>query len=122
MNLDVHFEASFASIQNVHLTKEEIVRVAMPAFIIHGTKDRNAPYGSGREWAMTLPNARLLTVAGGTHQSFDEYPEVVLPEIDQFLKGNWPQGAERVTTLNPGSTYAVLLECPPMTSGLSPNS
>jgi proline iminopeptidase len=102
VNLDPHFEASFASIQMVHLTKEEIARVAMPVLTIHGTKDRNAPYGGGREWAMTLPNARLLPVPGGAHQSFDEYPEIVLPAIDQFLKGSWPQGAERVTALNPG--------------------
>jgi hypothetical protein len=50
---------------------------------------------------MTLPNARLLTVPGGAHQSFDEYSEIVIPAIDQFLKGNWPQGTERVTALNP---------------------
>ena len=37
------------------------------------------------------------------HQSFDEYPEIVLPAINQFLKGSWPTGVERVTTLNPAS-------------------
>jgi proline iminopeptidase len=103
VNLDSHFEASFASIQKVQLTKEELAKVSMPVLTIHGTKDRNAPYGSGREWAMTLPNARLLTVPGGAHQSFDEYPEIVLPAIDQFLKGSWPKGTERVTSINPSS-------------------
>ena len=103
VNLDPHFEASFGSIQKVQLTKEELARVSMPVLTIHGTKDRNAPYGSGREWAMTLPNARLLTVPGGAHQSFDEYPEIVLPAIDQFLKGSWPKETERVTSIKPGS-------------------
>jgi pimeloyl-ACP methyl ester carboxylesterase len=41
----------------------------MPVLTIHGTKDRNAPYGSGREWAFNLPNARLLTIKGGAHNA-----------------------------------------------------
>jgi hypothetical protein len=42
----------------------------------------------------------LLTVLAGAHQSFDEYPDVVLPAIDQFLKGRWPQAVEKVNTLS----------------------
>jgi len=52
---------------------------------------------------MRLPNARLLTVPNGAHQSFDEYPEIVIPAIDQFLKGSWPAAAEKVTALVPNS-------------------
>ena len=32
-------------------------------------------------------------------QSFDEFPEIVIPAMDQFLKGNWPANAEKVTSL-----------------------
>jgi len=57
---------------------------------------------------MRLSNARLLTVPNGAHQSFDEYPEVVIPAIDQFLKGSWPAAAEKVTTLVPNSPMALI--------------
>ena len=103
VNLNPHFEASFTSIQAVSFTKADLAKISMPVLTIHGTKDRNAPYGGGREWAMRLPNARLLTVPNGAHQSFDEYPEIVIPAIDQFLKGNWPPAAEKVTMLVPNS-------------------
>ena len=46
-------------------------------------------------------NARLLTIKDGAHQSFDEFPEIVIPAVRKFLAGDWPQGAERVTVLNP---------------------
>jgi hypothetical protein len=58
---------------------------------------------AGREWALTLPNARLLTIKEGAHQSFDEFREIVVPAVRGFLEGNWPEGAERVTSLNPAS-------------------
>jgi len=103
VNLNPHFEASFASIQAVALTKVDLAKISVPVLTVHGTKDRNAPYGGGREWAMRLPNARLLTVPNGAHQSFDEYPEIVIPAIDQFLKGSWPAAAEKVTALVPNS-------------------
>jgi pimeloyl-ACP methyl ester carboxylesterase len=99
VNLNAHFEASFTSIQAVALSKVDLARISMPVLTVHGTKDKNAPYGGGREWAMRLPNARLLAVPNGAHQSFDEYPEIVLPAIDQFLKGSWPAAAEKVITL-----------------------
>jgi proline iminopeptidase len=103
LNLNPHFEASFTSIQAVTLRKGDLAKISMPVLTVHGTKDRNAPYGGGREWAMKLPNARLLTVPNGAHQSFDEYPEIVVPAIDQFLKGSWPTAAEKVTDLVPNS-------------------
>lgn len=103
VNLNPHFEASFTSIQALALTNADLARISMPVLTVHGTKDRNAPYGGGREWAMRLPNARLLTVRSGAHQSFDEYPEIVIAAIDQFLKGSWPAAAEKVTTLVPNS-------------------
>jgi len=103
VNLNLHFEASFASIQTMVLDKTDLTKISVPVLTVHGTKDRNAPYGGGREWAMTLPNGRLLTVQGGAHQSFDEFSEIVIPAMDQFLKGNWPANAEKVTSLIPTS-------------------
>jgi pimeloyl-ACP methyl ester carboxylesterase len=103
INLMKHFESSFASVQKLDISKEKIAAVKVPVLTIHGTKDRNAPYGAGREWALTLPNARLLTIKGGAHQSFDEFREIVVPAVRRFLAGNWPEDVERVTALNPSS-------------------
>jgi pimeloyl-ACP methyl ester carboxylesterase len=103
INLAKHFESSFASVKKLDLQKEKIAAVKVPVLTIHGTKDRNAPYASGREWALSLPNARLLTIKGGAHQSFDEFPEIIIPAVRKFLAGDWPEEAERVTVLNPAS-------------------
>jgi proline iminopeptidase len=101
VNLDRHIDATVASIKVLTVTVSDLARISMPVLTIHGTLDRNAPYGGGREWAMRLPNARLLTIVAGAHQSFDEYPERVLPAISTFLEGNWPASAEKVTSLEP---------------------
>jgi pimeloyl-ACP methyl ester carboxylesterase len=102
-NLNAHFAASIDSIKQIEFGAADLVKISMPVLTIHGDKDRNAPYGGGREWAMKLPNARLLTLKDGAHQSFVEYSEIVLPAIDQFLKGQWPAGLEKVTSIVPVS-------------------
>jgi pimeloyl-ACP methyl ester carboxylesterase/ketosteroid isomerase-like protein len=94
-NLRPHFERSFASIKSLTLTKDDFRRIVTPVLTIHGTFDRNAPYGGGREWAATLPNARLLTIPGAAHEAWIDAPDVVFPAIRQFLRGEWPRGAEK---------------------------
>ena len=98
-NFRRHLEHHFGAIQRLDVPKEVVSRVRVPVLTIHGTWDRNAPYAAGREWAMTLPGARLLTVEGAAHQVTVDAPEVVLPAIEEFLHGRWPAAAERVTRL-----------------------
>jgi len=98
-NLERHFEHHFGAVQRLEVPREAVARVRAPVLTIHGTWDRNAPYAAGREWAMTLPDARLLTVEGAAHQVTLDAPEIVIPAIDGFMDGNWPAGAERVTRL-----------------------
>lgn len=100
VNLNKHFQYSFASVQRLDIPREKVAQVSVPVLTIHGTKDRNAPYGAGREWALRLSNARLLTLKGAAHQSFAEYPEVVIPAIRTFLDGKWPDGSEKVTEIS----------------------
>lgn len=100
VNFERHLRFHFTSAQRLDLTKEEVGRVLAPVLTIHGTKDRNAPYGAGREWALALPNARLLTVSGAAHQVFAEFPETVFPAIRAFLGGRWPERAEKVRKSN----------------------
>jgi len=96
VNLNKHFQYIFTSIQRLDIPKEELKKVTMPVLTIHGTKDRNAPYGSGKEWARNLPDARLVNIKGGAHQSFVEYPEQVFPAIRTFLHRKWPEQAVKV--------------------------
>lgn len=98
-HLAQHFIPLLASDEALDIPKESIAKVTAPVLTIHGTKDRNAPYGGGREWDMLLPNARLVTIEGAAHMSWVEFPQVVFPSIDLFLNGNWPVEAEHVTSL-----------------------
>jgi pimeloyl-ACP methyl ester carboxylesterase/ketosteroid isomerase-like protein len=98
VNTDKHFEHLFASINAVNI---DPAKITVPALVIHGTKDRNAPYGSGRECAMSLPDARLVTVEGAAHVSWADDPIAVFGSIREFLRGNWPLTAEKVTVLDP---------------------
>ncbi len=87
------------SMQRLKLAPEDFVKATAPVLIVHGTKDRSAPYGGGRDWAMQLPNARLVTVENAAHAPWIEAPELVFSAINTFLDGAWPDGAEIVTSL-----------------------
>lgn len=99
INLERHFQHHFVSVQKLDLSKEQVAKVSNPVLTIHGTKDRNAPYGSGREWALTLPNARLVTVEGAAHFPWIEAPGLIFSSIDTFLKGRWPAKTEKVKAI-----------------------
>ncbi|MFL6247370.1 MAG: alpha/beta fold hydrolase [Thermoanaerobaculia bacterium] len=99
-NLDRHFQHHFASIQKLDWPASNLAKITMPVLTIHGTFDRNAPYGSGREWAASLPDARLVTIEGGGHASWADDPTNVFGAIRQFLRGEWPLLAEKVTKGN----------------------
>jgi proline iminopeptidase len=87
------------SIQSLNFTSEELAKVSTPVLNVHGTKDRSAPYGGGREWALILPNARFLAIDNVAHAPWIEAPEKVLGPIGTFLNGTWPEAAEKVEAL-----------------------
>lgn len=95
-NFRKHLAVNWESSKKVTLTPMDVQKVTMPVLTIHGTSDRNAPYGGGRDWAMTLPNARLVTVPGAAHASWADAPEVVFAATREFLRGGWPPAAENV--------------------------
>jgi proline iminopeptidase len=72
-------------------------RVNAPTLIIHGTADP-LPVASAREWAAALPDARLLLLQGVGHFPYLETPDAFFTAVDTYLRGSWPQGAERATT------------------------
>jgi proline iminopeptidase len=69
--------------------------VTAPTLIIHGTVDP-LPLAGAREWAATLPNARLLLLEDIGHFPYLEAPEPFFNAADAFLRGSWPEGAEVV--------------------------
>ena len=91
-NAQRHLQASFGDIQKRDFAKEDFIKLAQPVLTIHGMLDRNAPYGSGLEWAATFRNGRLISVPGGAHQVWIDDP-AVLGDIDTFLTGKWPARA-----------------------------
>lgn len=93
-NFGRHLGAHFADIQKRDFAREPFTNLEQPVLTLHGTLDRNAPYGSGLEWATTFPNARLITVEGGAHQLWLDDPGA-LADIDRFLAGEWPARAQR---------------------------
>ncbi len=98
VNLARHMERHFGgSVQKLDVPRERAAQLQQPVLTIHGTKDRNAPYGAGRDWAYLLPNGRLLTVQDAAHQAFAERPHAIRPAVAEFLRGRWPAAAEKVT-------------------------
>jgi pimeloyl-ACP methyl ester carboxylesterase len=85
------------SIQGLNLTEDQLQTIDRPVLIVHGRKDRSSPYGGGRDWARSLGNARLVTVAEAAHAPWIEAPDLVCDAIETFLDGEWPDAACVVT-------------------------
>ncbi len=84
------------SLASARPSAERLSRITAPVLIVHGRKDRSSPYGGGRDWAASLPNARILTVDDAAHVPWIEAPEIVYGAIETFLDGDWPPAAEQV--------------------------
>jgi proline iminopeptidase len=82
------------SILPLRFALEDVARITSPVLTIHGARDRQAPYGGGRDWALMLPNARLVTVENAAHVPWIEAPEKVFGGIETFLDGAWPEAAK----------------------------
>ncbi len=101
VNIDFHLQHAFVnSAMNHVMTDAQIATVEAPVLTIHGTRDRNAPYGAGREWALKLPNARLITIEGAGHHVWSDDP-AINADILAFFQGEWPARAQQVTRLEP---------------------
>lgn len=95
-NQSRHLQHHFGSVLTLDWPASNLAKITMPVLVIHGTKDRNAPYESGREWASTLPDARLVTIRDGAHESWIDDPVDVFGSIRQFLRNEWPLMAEKL--------------------------
>jgi pimeloyl-ACP methyl ester carboxylesterase len=89
----------FTSISAINGTNANIAKATAPVLAIHGRKDRSSSYGGGRDWALKLPNARLVTVDNAAHAPWIEDPDTVFGALGAFLGGAWPETAEKVESL-----------------------
>jgi proline iminopeptidase len=95
-------ESVFPSMQALQLAVEDFAKITIPVLILHGRKDRSAPYGGAREWGRLFPNARLVSVDSVGHALWIEAPERVLGAMRIFLDGAWPEGSEDVKPVTSG--------------------
>jgi pimeloyl-ACP methyl ester carboxylesterase/ketosteroid isomerase-like protein len=96
VNFGRHMEHHGASLRPQLIAEGDLAKITMPVLTIHGTFDRNAPYGAGRDWAAKLPNARLITVPQAAHAIWLDDPVTVFGAIREFLRGDWPGAAVAV--------------------------
>jgi proline iminopeptidase len=67
--------------------------IAIPVLLIHGEHDA-IPVAASREWAASLPDARLLVLTAADHLPWIEQPARFFRAADRFLQGEWPTGTE----------------------------
>ena len=91
-NAERHLSVHFADIQKRDFPREPFTKLQQPVLTLHGMLDRNAPYGSGVEWAATFPHGRLISVPRAAHQLWLDDPQAIA-DIDKFLSGSWPDRA-----------------------------
>ena len=99
-NVNRTFQSSYESRKKVNITQEQMKKISMPVLIIHGTKDRNAPYGGGREWAASLPNARLVTIEGMGH----DLPRALWPRFVDLIVENAERAGVGTTAAGDSAT------------------
>jgi proline iminopeptidase len=75
--------------------REPLRDLDAPTLVIHGTSDPLLMEGA-RNWARTLPDARLLTLPDIGHFPYLESPDQFFSAVRRFVRGGWPAEAERV--------------------------
>ncbi len=66
--------------------RDDLSRIAQPALVIAGERDRLTPPQAGRELAMGLPAARFHLIERAGHAPFLSHPDEVLAEVVPFLE------------------------------------
>lgn len=74
--------------------RDSLRDMSAPTLVIHGTADP-IPADAAREWAATLPNARLLLMDGVGHFLYLEAPDRFFPAVREFAAGGWPEAASQ---------------------------
>lgn len=72
------------SLQALRLAPADLAALTAPVLVVHGRRDRNAPFGAALDWVARLPAAQLLEAPDAAHAPWIEDP-AVLPAIAAFL-------------------------------------
>ena len=59
--------------------------IIAPTLIVHGTNDTIAPYQYSVDAIQRIPNAKLVTVEGGSHRIDENFSKIAIPDIQNFL-------------------------------------
>lgn len=86
--------ATFASLGDWDF-RPKLARISVPTLVVEG-KRTNVPLDATREWAVVMPNARLLLIPEAGHEVFVDQPAVFTAAVKQFLRGRFPRDAEVV--------------------------
>jgi len=88
--------ASFATVD----WRPRLGELRVPYLVVHGAHD-TFPLEGSREWVAGQPNGRLLLLTEAGHWPQYEVPGRLIPALDEFLRGQWPAGAESVPAAAP---------------------
>ncbi|HFU4463893.1 TPA: alpha/beta fold hydrolase [Streptococcus suis] len=64
----------------------EIKKVTSPVLIVQGTNDEVVPYQYAVEANQLFPSSELVTVEGGAHWIDNNFNQVAIPAIEEFLR------------------------------------
>lgn len=67
------------------ISSEMLEQIKTPTIIIHGTNDTLIPYAVAQHSAAHIPDAKLITVQGGTHLLVGTHKDMVSTAIDELL-------------------------------------
>ena len=70
-------------------------RFNRPALVIEGERSK-MPLDATRFWAAHAPRSRLLLIPGAGHRTWLDRPEQLFLAMDNFLRGEWPDGATEI--------------------------
>ncbi|MEV6286308.1 alpha/beta hydrolase [Kribbella sp. NPDC051770] len=65
----------------------QLAQIELPVLLVHGDHDSGVPIARARAAAGLLPNATLLTVPEAGHWVQRDRPDLVLPALQDFLRG-----------------------------------
>jgi proline iminopeptidase len=68
-------------------------RLQVPVLLIHG-RENPIPIEASMEYAMRLPQGRLLVLDESGHFPWLERPVLFFVALNAFLDGTWPEGAQ----------------------------
>lgn len=67
--------------------RPQLSAIAVPALVLHGSRDRLAPPPAAAFLARSLARARLETIDGAAHAPFLTHPDVCGAKLTEFLHG-----------------------------------